>query len=407
VALFEAVYGSAPVEAATDDDAWLRAMLQVQRAIAVAGSRVGLIPPDAAAAIAAATEQDDRFDLAAIGRSAGVHATPVIELVNQLRAVLPSSVAGSVQLAATSQDVLDTAAMLVCRRALAPAGADAEALAELLAALAAEHRSTPILGRTLLQPALPTSFGAVCAARLVAVDEALVGLRTVVADRLAVQLGGAVGTLGPAGDRGPALLAQVAAELGLVEPVLPWHTARGRVGQLAAAIGVLAGELAGAAQDVVLLAGLAEVAEAAPGRSSSMPAKQNPARAVLALACAHRVPGLVATLLAGLPQELQRAAGRWQAEAGTLTELLRLLGGTAGHTRAAYEGLQVDPAAMARHLEQAGISLSGNGSDPEVDGRLSSELSPELGSAPVFVDRALAAHAAVTSAAAQPKEGAQ
>jgi 3-carboxy-cis,cis-muconate cycloisomerase len=197
---------------------------------------------------------------------------------------------------------------------------------------------------------------------------------------LAVQLGGAAGTLAPAGDRGTQLVTQFAAELRLAEPVTPWHTSRGRVAELAGGIGVLAGELAAAASDVVLLTAgdVREITVASPGGSSAMPHKRNPSSAVLALACAHRVPGLVATVLAGMPQELQRAAGRWQAEWGTLTDLLRLIGGTAHHTYVCYRGLRVEAEAMRAHLRAL----------------LGPDAEPDLGSAAAFVDRALAAHAA-------------
>ena len=375
--LFDGVYGTPEVDAATGGEAWLRAMLDVEAALARAGARVGLIPAEAADAIAAACDPD-RFEVAELGRGAAAEATPVIALVAGLRSLLPEAAAGWVHPAATSQDVLDTAAMLVARRALEPALADAAGVADLLADLARRHRDTAQVGRTLFQQAVPTTYGAACAARLVAIDEARSRLAAIRAERLSAQLGGAAGTLSGAGDRGPDLLAALADELGLAEPVTPWHTARGRVAELAAAIGVLAGELAAAAQDVVLLSGteLAEVSVAAPGGSSAMPHKRNPAAAVLALACAHRIPGLVAGVLAGMPQELQRSWGRWQAEWGTLTDLLRLLGGTAHHTHAAYRGLQVDADAMRAHVEE----LTATG------------VASGTGSASAFVDRALAAH---------------
>jgi 3-carboxy-cis,cis-muconate cycloisomerase len=224
-----------------------------------------------------------------------------------------------------------------------------------------------------------TTFGALCAARLVAVDDAVSGVTRQLQERLAVQLGGAVGTLAPAAGNATALVAEVARELSLAEPVMPWHTSRGRVAEVAAAAGILAGELATVAQDIVLLSAtdVAEVAVARPGGSSAMGHKRNPAPAVLALACAHRVPGQVATLLAGMTQELQRAAGRWQAEWGTLTELLRLVGGTAHHTASASAGLTVDRDRMRRHVDD--LIAAGGGAS--------------TGSAGLFVDRALAAHA--------------
>jgi 3-carboxy-cis,cis-muconate cycloisomerase len=281
--------------------------------------------------------------------------------------------------AATSQDVIDTAAMLVARRALATVLDDAAAVAELLAGLAREHRGTPMLGRTLGQHAAVTSFGLICAARMTATDDARAAVESVCRRRLAVQLGGPVGTLAAAGDLGPALVAEVARDLDLVEPVLPWHTSRARVGELAGALGVLSGELAGVATDVVVLSGsdIGEVSVARPGGSSSMSHKRNPAPAVLAVAAAHRVPGLVATLLAGMPQELQRAAGRWQAEPAVLTELLRGTGTVARQVRACLTGLGVHREAMARAVR---AFAAGTGADPDP------------GTAGIWVDRALAAH---------------
>jgi 3-carboxy-cis,cis-muconate cycloisomerase len=376
--LFDAVYGSAATCAATSDTAWLQAMLDVEAALAVAAARVGLMPETAATSITAACRVE-RFDVAALARAAATDATPVIELVRQLRALVPADLQPHVHLAATSQDVVDSATMLVARRALQACLVDARAVASALAALAREHRDTVQVGRTLLQHGAVTTFGAVCAGRLVAVDDAMAGVDRVLRERLALQLGGAVGTLAPAGDRGTALIAEVARELELGEPVVPWHTSRGRVAELAAAAGILVGELAAVAQDIVLLSAteVGEVSVARPGGSSSMGHKRNPAAAVLALACAHRVPGLVATVFAGMSQELQRATGRWQAEWGTLTDLLRLVGGTAQHTAAVVDGLQVDRDRMRAHVD--GLAVAG------------ADLS--VGSAGVFVDRALDRHA--------------
>ena len=381
--LFGGVYGSPAVNAATSDRAWLTALLDVERALALAAARIGLVPADAAAAVVEACETLDPDHLATrLAAGAADQATPVIALVSALREAVPDGARKAVHPAATSQDVVDTAAMLIAHRALGPVLADVVDLNGLLAALAREHRETPQVGRTLLQQGSPTTFGAVCATRLVGIDEAREGLAEVRSRRLAVQLGGPVGTLAGAQGRGPALVTGLADELGLAEPVTSWHTTRGRVAQLAAAAGVLAGELAGLAQDVVLLSAgeVAEVAEGTPGGSSAMPHKRNPAQAVLAVACAHRIPGLVATVLAGMPQELQRAAGRWQAEWGTLTDLLRLLGGTAHHTVHALTGLQVDTAAMLRHLAQL-ADVTGTAAFTEAD----------IQAGAAVVDRALAA----------------
>ncbi len=376
--LFDAAFGSVAVCAATSDRSWVQAMLDVEAALAVGGARVGLLPEAAATQIAAACHIE-LYDVAAIARGVATDATPVVELVRQLRALVAPDVQQHVHLVATSQDIVDTATMLVARRALHAALRDARAVASTLAALAVEHRDTVQAGRTLLQHGAVTTFGAQCASRLVAVDDAIAGVERFLRDRCAVQLGGAVGTLVPAGDAATNLVAEVARELHLAVPVVPWHTSRGRVAELAAAAGILVGELAAVAQDIVLLSAteVGEVAVAHPGGSSAMGHKRNPAAAVLAIACAHRVPGLVATVLAGMPQELQRATGRWQAEWGTLTDLLRVVGGTARHTAATVDGLRVDRERMRAHVDDL-VAAGGDAGS---------------GSAGLFVDRAVQHHA--------------
>lgn len=371
--------GPPAVVAATSDPAWLVAMLDVERAIAIAAARLGLVDPGAAHAVVQACDPA-MHDVHALAESSATDATPVIALVRRLRELVPESARPAVHLAATSQDVVDTAAMLVLRRALGPVLEDAAAVADELGRLAARYRSTHQIGRTLLQHGRATTFGAACAGRLVAVEDAIAAVMVVLAHRLAVQLGGAVGTLAPAGGAGALLVAEVARELGLHEPVVPWHTSRGRVAEVATAAGVLAGELAAVALDVVLLCSsdVRELGVGAPGSSSAIPHKRNPAHAVLAVSCAHRVPALVGTILAGMPQELQRSAGRWQAEPATLSELLRLVGGVAEHTLATLQGLIVHADVMAATVERL-LACTGGTSDD--------------GSACVFVDRALAAHA--------------
>ena len=277
-------------------------------------------------------------------------------LVADLRARVPTSARGFVHLGATSQDVIDTAMSLVIARTIdviTPALID---VAASLADLARAHRDTLQIGRTLLQHAVPTTFGLVCAGWLTGVDEALAQLGRVRRERLAVQFGGAVGTLAAYGDQGAHVAALVAEELDLAVPTMPWHTTRVRVDEAAAALGVAAGALAGPAVDITLLAAseVGEVAEGAPGGSSAMPYKRNPSRAVLVTACTHQVPALVATMLGAAAQEHQRAAGRWQAEWPTMTSLLRLVGAAATHTRSMVADLRVDARRMRANLDAAG-----------------------------------------------------
>jgi 3-carboxy-cis,cis-muconate cycloisomerase len=352
-ALFTSMVGAAEVEAHLSDRAFVAAMLEVEAVLADESARVGLIPPEAAEAIAVRCEVEG-FDIASIGRRGAAHASVVVPLVADLRAAVPEPFRQYVHAGTTSQDILDTALCLVAKRALAPILADLEATGEALAALAQRHIGTAQIGRTLLQQAEPTTFGLVCAGWLVELDDALAGLRRVRDERLAVQLGGPVGTQTQL--HGQPVMANLARRLDLAEPELPWHTGRQRIGELAASIGLAAGALGTIARDVTLLAQteLAEVTEGEPGGSSSMPHKRNPARSVLVLACCQQVPGLVAGVLAGMTQELQRAAGAWQAEAPAIVRLLRLLGAAATQTRTLVGGLRVDVSRMAGNLDAYG-----------------------------------------------------
>jgi 3-carboxy-cis,cis-muconate cycloisomerase len=341
------------VAAEVDDRAWLQAMLDFEAALARA-----VAPADAAEVIAAACVAD-QFDVAAIGRSAADKGTPVPGLLSALRARLPDEAAAHVHRGATSQDVVDTAAMLVARRALAPLLEDLGAAADGCAALADRFRDTPMAGRTLLQQAAPTTFGLKAAGWLTGLDDLRAELSDVRESGLALQLGGAVGTLVALGDDGLGAVASVARSLELVEPPLPWHTVRTRPARLACALGEAAGVMGKIARDVELLAQteVGEVAETGGegrGGSSTLPHKRNPVGAVAVSACAARVPGLVATMLASMPQEHERAAGAWQAESETLSDLLRLTGSAAAALRELIEGLEVDTERMRTNLDTTG-----------------------------------------------------
>ena len=354
-------------------------MLDCEGALARALGSEGMIPPASAAAISAACNAE-RFDIGAIGAAAAESATPVIALVAALREAVGAEHAPYVHLGATSQDIIDTAAMLLVKRALVPLLADAGAAADAAAALAATHRATPMAGRTLLREALPTSFGLRAAGWLTGIEEAVARLAEVGETRLAVQMGG------PVGSRSPAVAARVAVELSLAEPTIPWQTIRVRIAEIAGALGTLAGILAKIARDVTLLSAdeVGEVREGGGtgrGGSSSMAHKRNAVAAVSVLACTTRVPGLVATLLAAMVQEHERAAGTWQAEWGTISDLLALVGSATAWTCTLLEGLEVLPQRMLENLE--GLAAAGV---PEA-----ADPASHLDGAGELIDRALAA----------------
>jgi 3-carboxy-cis,cis-muconate cycloisomerase len=353
--LFSGIFGRGGVD--TGDQAWLQAMLDTEAGLARALERAGLAEPGAGAAVTAAA-QADAFDAAGLGRQATLTGNPVAALVRELSAMVPPEAAGAVHQGATSQDIIDTAAMLLARQALSAVAADLTVVASAAAGLAAAHRDTIMIGRTLLQQAVPVTFGLVAAGWLTGLDDAREALSRVRAERLAVQFGGAAGTLASLGGAGRQVAALLADELGLTRPVLPWHTDRLRVLDLAGACAGAAGVLGKVARDITLLAQseVAEVREgdgqgAARGGSSAMPHKRNPVAAVALLGCTRQVPGLLASLAAAAEQEHQRAAGAWHAEWQPLGDLLRLTGSAASWGAELLAGLEVDPARMRRNLE--------------------------------------------------------
>ncbi len=400
--LFDGVLARGRAAAATADDAWLQAMLDVEAALARALAASGLIAGEEAEAIAAACRAE-RFDAAEIGAAARVTGNPAAPLARALGEAVEGSAAAHVHRGATSQDILDTAAMLVARRALEPLLEDLDAAAVAAATLARAHASTPVAGRTLLQQAVPVTFGLKAAGWLAELAEAAAALRAV-RERLPAQLGGAAGTLATLDDAGPRVLAAYAAELDLAEPVLAWHGLRGRVGELAGALGVAAGAAGKVARDVTLLA-QTEVAEAREaggagrGGSSTMPHKRNPVAAICAVACARQAPGLVATLLASMIAEHERAAGAWHAEWRPFSELLRATGSAAAWLRECLEQLEVDPARMRANLDVTGGLVLAERVSAALAGALgraqvAALLDPaaHLGSARAFVERALEAY---------------
>ncbi len=383
---FSAIFVPDELADAVSDRAWLDAMLAAERALARAERAAGLLGDEAVAAVEAACDASlyDPAELAAEGRAAGNPAEP---LVRALRARVGERAAGAVHRGATSQDILDTAAMLVASRASQLVAAELSGAADECARLASEHRHTVMAARTLLQQAVPTTFGFKAAGWLVGLVETRARLVAVAAS-LPAQLGGAAGTLAALGDEGPEVLRLYAAELGLREPVVPWHTIRTPLAELAGALAGAAGAAAKIGVDVTLLAQteVGEVAERASGGSSTMPHKRNPVGAVLAVACARHARANAGILLESVVQEHERAVGAWHAEWQALATALAATGGAAASVRRSLSGLEVDAARMRANIAPETLAEAA---------RFDVEATrPEdyVGSVETFVDRALALH---------------
>jgi len=371
--LFDGTFARGGAAAAVSDDAWFRALLEAEAALARAAATVGLVPTTAADAVTAACGDPGRLDLATVVAKAADAGNPVPPLVRALQDAVGERDAVAVHVGATSQDVLDTALVLLARNAIAAIDGDLVTASAAAARLAVAHRDDVVMGRTLMQQALPTTFGLKAAGWLAGLEGARLRLAEVVAS-LPVQYGGAAGTLAASGGSGVAVRTAFATELGLADTPVPWHTVRLPIADLAGALGATAGVLATVAVDIVLMAQteVGEVSEGgARGGSSAMPHKHNPVAAISARACARRAPGLVGTLFGAMEQEHERAAGAWHSEWPTLTALLTTVGSAAAWLTESLDGLRPDNARMAATVAAA--------RDPELAGALAEALTPSLG----------------------------
>jgi 3-carboxy-cis,cis-muconate cycloisomerase len=349
---FAPIFVPAVLREATSDAAWLEAMLDAERALALAEARLGVIPADAADSVAASCRAElfDIAELAERGRGAG---NPVEPLVRALRERVGGEAADFVHWGATSQDILDSAAMLVSRRTVELILAELDGVATAAANLAEEHARTPMVARTLLQQAVPTTFGYKAATWLTAVLDARAALATVRDGRLAAQLGGAAGTLAAFGDNGIALVEAFANELQLASPLAPWHSDRSRIAELGAALELAAGSVSKIALDVALLAQTegGEAREGNGGVSSTMPQKRNPSRSAVTIACARGVGAAASLLRGGIAHEHERAVGGWHVEWSALSDALALTGGAAASAREVLGGLELDTERMRGNLD--------------------------------------------------------
>jgi 3-carboxy-cis,cis-muconate cycloisomerase len=333
---------------AMGDIAWVGAILRFEAALATTQAHLGIVPPEAGAAISDAC-RPSLFDIDGIARAAVASASPVVPLVAALRELVGPGFAPFVHFGATSQDAIDTSMMLVAREGLDLLLGDATSLGRECLLLAGRYRATPMAARTLMKVALPTTFGCKAAMWLQGVMEARGRLSAFRRDRLAVQLGGPVGTLGPQD-----VVAGLARELSLAAPDLPWHSARGRVVELAGALVQVAGAAAKISGDAILLAQdeVGEIVFEEAGVSSAMPHKRNPARAIEARAAFAAACAQAGVLNASMAGEHERAAGAWQAEWPAVSELFGVAGGAVARTLEAVVDMRPQTDRMRSNLER-------------------------------------------------------
>ena len=356
--LLAPMLSSAAMRAVCDDVACLQNMLDFEAALARAEAAVGVIPDSAIAAIAAACKAES-FDLAGLADAAtrsGNLAIPMVKVLTANVAKIDAEASRYVHWGTTSQDVIDTATMLGLRAAIAALLGDLDRAVAGFAKLARAHRDTAMVARTWLQHALPMPFGLKLAEYAAALHRSRTRLKRLPLETLALQFGGAAGTLAALGDKGPRVAELLARELGLPLPDAPWHAHRDRLAEAASAFAILAGTCGKIARDIQLLM-QTDVAEAfepsgeGRGGSSAMPHKRNPVAAATALAAATMAPNLAATMFAAQVGDHERSAGPWHAEWPTLPTLLLVTSGALAAIVDIAEGLEVDPVRMRVNLD--------------------------------------------------------
>lgn len=358
--LIDSLATTAAMAEVFSDRSLLQAMLDFEVALAEAESEVGIVPVSAVQAIKNAARAD-AFNPILFSQQTLRAGTPGIPLVRTLTEAVRQQdphAARFVHYGATSQDVSDTALVLLLKKSRSIITADALSLETSLVRVSEEHRNTVMVGRTLLQQAPPITFGLKAAQWAAAIHRTRIQLEHVWSEALCLQLGGASGTLAALGDNGMNVGQRVADKLDLLFPSAPWHAHRDRLASLLCVCGILTSTLGKIARDLSLMM-QSEVREAAEGGSegrggsSTMPHKQNPIGCALVLAAAGRVPGLIASFLASMLQEHERAVGGWQSEWATVEDILRATALAASSMAEVAQNLVIDPKRMRQNIEQS------------------------------------------------------
>ncbi len=365
MSIFEGFLSTSETLGAFSDRAFVDAMLRFEAALARAQAAEGLIPESAAHSIVSSCKVE-LFDVAKIVRESGRAGSVAIPLVKALReavSLFNADAAPYVHFGSTSQDVIDSAMALVTREAVALIETDLAKAADALLRLATQHAETPMLARTLMQPASVTSFGFKCAGWAAPLVRSRLRLREAAKHALQLQLGGAVGTLAQMKGQGAAVRQRMAKELGLGDPGATWHTQRDEWVALGCELGLVNIALLGQYE----VAEVSEPSEPGRGGSSAMPHKRNPVASMVAIAAAHRAPQRVAALLGAMPQQHERALGAWQAELAEWPQLLMSAHGSVRAMAGALPGLQVDAARMRANIDRLRAELPRDAADEWFD----------------------------------------
>lgn len=359
--VLDSLPGDREVDHEISDAAFVRAVIDLETALARAQADQGTIPLEAGDAIVEATSRLS-LDLRRIGAQAERSATPIIEIVDAIRAAVGEPFADLVHRGLTSQDCIDTAFSIMQAKTLDLLGPRLGLVIGRLSRIAERHAATPMLARTLGQPAGPITFGWKVCGWIEGLEQAALNLGRV-REMISLQFGGPVGDLSAMGTNPYPILTDMAHMLELSLPPVPWHTERSRVLHVAAGLTQVINACAKVASDIASMTSF-DVGELELGRdpqqrdrggSSAMPHKRNPAAAVLIRSASVSAPGLLASIAAAGVQEHERAAGAWQSEWRTIRELIHLAGGASFELTLLEQDLEVNVARMAENLARAEV----------------------------------------------------
>ena len=355
-AIFAPLFSDLEIAALLTDQAYVRALVEVEAALARAQAKLGVIPSTAAERISKV--QAEKIDTGALSKGVIRSGFPIIALVQQLREQAGEEGAPYVHWGATTQDIMDTACVLQIRAAIQIFKRRILELLRHMSELGERYRATVLAGRTHGQQALPITFGLKVAGWVAPLIRHAQRIDEISPRLLVVQCGGAVGTSAALADKGLAVTQALAEELSLGVPMMSWHVQRDCFVEFAGWLSLMTGTLGKMAQDVILLAQtevgeVAESGEQGRGGSSTMPQKSNPITSELILAAARTNASLLSALHQAQIQEHERATHGWQVEWLTLPQMMILTGGALKHSVDLAENLQVDDTAMRANIARA------------------------------------------------------
>jgi 3-carboxy-cis,cis-muconate cycloisomerase len=356
--LYQNFFYSPQVDALFTNEATIGYLLQFESALAQAQAKHGMIPQTCADIISKNCVIEN-IDIQVLISQVGLGGNACIPLVKQLTKVVKSKneeASGYVHFGATSQDMIDSSMMLQAKEAVIIFQKDLQIVINQLQILSENHQQTPMIGRSFMQQAKPITFGFKVDIWLDGLNRSKERIERILEDNFVVQLGGAVGNKSAFGEYGANISETLATILNLKNTKLSWHTQRDRIVEIASVLGILTGTISKIAKDISLMmqteiGEVFESSEEGKGGSSTMPHKRNPVSCIAILANAQRIPNLVATMLACMTQDHERATGQWHAEWETFSQIIQLTGGTLHQAVNLTNGLEVNALNMSKNLE--------------------------------------------------------